>query len=327
MKNKILKNIMKVRNSLLAFANKKFLIFLFFLFLSTIFWLSIALNEIVEKEISVPIRLANVPQNAVITTPLPDTVRVTLRDKGFALLPYLYGDKLHSIAVNFSTYANKNGYIGQVPNSDIQKCILQSLYASTQITSIKPDKFEFYYNYGLSKKVSIRLKGTIRTASGYYLSQVRFYPERVTIYASKHLLDSIVHIYTKPLHITNMVDTIQQTVELQTIKGVKIVPNTVKLTLYPDILTEEAIEVPITAVNMPQGKVLRTFPSRVKVLYSVGASRYRTVSANGFRVEVDYNEMQKNPSDKCTIVLKTFPLNISNARLETNQVDYLIEQQ
>ena len=63
-----------------------------------------------------------------------------------------------------------------------------------------------------------------------------------------------------------MVDTIQQTVELQTIKGVKIVPNTVKLTLYPDILTEEAIEVPITAVNMPQGKVLRTFPSRVKVL-------------------------------------------------------------
>ena len=124
-----------------------------------------------------------------------------------------------------------------------------------------------------------------------------------------------------------MVDTIQQTVELQTIKGVKIVPNTVKLTLYPDILTEEAIEVPITAVNMPQGKVLRTFPSRVKVLYSVGASRYRTVSANGFRVEVDYNEMQKNPSEKCTIVLKTFPSNISNARLETNQVDYLIEQQ
>ena len=276
---------MKVRNSLLAFANKKFLIFLFFLFLSTIFWLSIALNEIVEKEISVPIRLANVPQNAVITTPLPDSVRVTLRDKGFALLPYLYGDKLHSIAVNFSTYANKNGNIGQVPNADIQKCILQSLYASTQITSIKPDKFEFYYNYGLSKKVSIRLKGTIRTASGYYLSQVRFNPERVTIYASKHLLDSITHIYTKPRHITNMIDTIHQTVELQ------------------------------------------TFPSRVKVLYSVGASRYRTISANGFRVEVDYNEMQKNPSDKCTIVLKTFPSNISNARLETNQVDYLIEQQ
>ena len=71
---------MKVRNSLLAFANKKFLIFLFFLFLSTIFWLSIALNEIVEKEISVPIRLANVSQNAVITTHIPDSLRVTLID-------------------------------------------------------------------------------------------------------------------------------------------------------------------------------------------------------------------------------------------------------
>ncbi|RKW57205.1 MAG: YbbR-like domain-containing protein, partial [Prevotella sp.] len=187
MKNKILKNIMKMRKFLLAFANKKFLIFLFFLFLSTIFWLSIALNEVVEKEISVPIRLVNVPQNAVITTPLPDSVRVTLRDKGFALLSYLYGDKLHSIAINFLTYTNKNANIGQVPNTDIQKYILQYLYASTHLISIKPDKFDFYYNYGLSKRVSIRLKGTIRTASGYYLSQVRFNPERVTIYASRHL--------------------------------------------------------------------------------------------------------------------------------------------
>ena len=198
-----------MRKFLLAFANKKFLIFLFFLFLSTIFWLSIALNEVVEKEISVPIRLVNVPQNAVITMPLPDSVRVTLRDKGFALLSYLYGDKLHSIAINFLTYTNKNANIGQVPNTDIQKYILQYLYASTHLISIKPDKFDFYYNYGLSKRVSIRLKGTIRTASGYYLSQVRFNPERVTIYASKHLLDSITHIYTQPLHIKNMVDTIQ----------------------------------------------------------------------------------------------------------------------
>ena len=92
-----------MRKFLLAFANKKFLIFLFFLFLSTIFWLSIALNEVVEKEISVPIRLVNVPQNAVITTPLPDSVRVTLRDKGFALLSYLYGDKLHSIAISYQS--------------------------------------------------------------------------------------------------------------------------------------------------------------------------------------------------------------------------------
>lgn len=316
-----------MRSFLLAFANKKLLVFLFFLFLSTIFWLSIALNEIVEKEISVPLRLVNVPQNAVITTPLPDSVRVTLRDKGFALIPYLYGDKLHPITITFSSYAHKGANVGQVPTSDIQKGILQALYASTKIVSIKPDKFEFYYNYGLSKKVLIRLMGTIKTASGYYLSQVRFNPERVTIYASKHLLDSITHVYTKPLHINNIVDTMQQTILLQKLKGVKIVPSTVKLTLYPDILTEEAIEVPITAVNMPEGKVLRTFPSRVKVLYSVGASRYRTISANGFRVEVDYNEMQKNSSEKCTIVLKTFPSNISNARLETSQVDYLIEQQ
>ena len=132
---------------------------------------------------------------------------------------------------------------------------------------------------------------------------------------------------TVPINITNFNDTVLRTVALETIKGVKIVPNTVRIGLYPDILTEENIEVPITAINMPEGKVLRTFPQRVTVNFIVGASMFRSISPEQFAVVVDYNEIIDHPSDKCSIHLRETPQGVRNARLKMTHVDYLIEEQ
>ena len=74
-----------IRNFLFGFLNKEFLIFLFFLALSAIFWLMMALNETYEREITVPMSLTNVPKNVVLTTEMDSTVKVTVRDKGFKI--------------------------------------------------------------------------------------------------------------------------------------------------------------------------------------------------------------------------------------------------
>ena len=110
-------------------------------------------------------------------------------------------------------------------------------------------------------------------------------------------------------------------------KGLKCVPSKVRISIYPDVLTEESVEVPITALNMPEGKVLRTFPARVKVSFTVGASLFRTVTPDKFRVVVDYNELQADPSEKCTLKIASVPHGIRNARTEIQQVDYLLEEQ
>ena len=129
------------------------------------------------------------------------------------------------------------------------------------------------------------------------------------------------------LNLVNIEDTLIQEVQLRKIQGAKIVPEMVKIGLYPDILTEESVEVPITAINMPKGKILRTFPSRVKVKFVVGASMFRLIRAEHFKVVADYDELSRRPSDKCNIYLKATPHGATKARLEFNQVDYLIEQQ
>lgn len=316
-----------VRNFLFSSANREFLTFFFFLVLSTIFWLMTALNETYEREIGVPAYLVNIPKNVVVTSDMEDTVRVTVRDKGFALLAYTYGEGIRPINVNFQSAITRQSGYGVVSSQELMKMINQRFSGSSKIVQVKPDRLDFHYNYGLSRQVSVKMSGHVVPGKSFYLARTRFWPEKVTVYGSKQALDSLRFVKTVPINITNFNDTVLRTVALETIRGVKIVPNTVRIGLYPDILTEENIEVPITAINMPEGKVLRTFPQRVTVNFIVGASMFRSISPEQFAVVVDYNEIIDHPSDKCSIHLRETPQGVRNARLKMTHVDYLIEEQ
>ena len=318
------RNILKaVRNFLFSGLNKEFLIFLFFLALSGAFWLLMTLNETMEREFKIPMRLTGVPRNAVITGELPDTVRVTVRDKGFTLVTYDF----RPLVFRFSNYADEDEGKGVIPLTDVQKQVLSQMYGSSKLLQVKPGVFDFYFTYGTSKKVPVVFRGKITTSKSYYLAHTEFYPSMVTVYANKQQLDKLQTVEIEPFNYRNLQDTIRQAVKIRKIRGVKIVPSTVRLSVYPDVLTEEAIEVPITAINMPPGMVLRTFPSKVTVRFTIGASLFRTIKPNLFKVVVDYEELAANPSDKCTLQLRSVPRSVSKASLEIDRVDYLLEQQ
>ncbi|EFA43929.1 YbbR-like protein [Hallella bergensis DSM 17361] len=314
------------RGFLFKLLNREFLFFLFFLALSGIFWLMMTLNETYEQEIPVGLRLTGIPKNVVMTTEMSDTAYITVRDKGFMLLSYITSSKLHPLTYNFSDYADRQTNKGQLSVADIQKSVRQQLFASTVITAIKAERLEFYFNYGLNKEVEVKLVGNVVPASNFYLSHVQFSPEKVVVYATKDKLDSIHSVTTEYQNIVNFDDTVVRKVRLKPIVGAKIVPSTISLTLYPDILTEESVEVPITAINKPEGLTVRTFPQKVKVRFTVGASMFRTIRPSDFQVVVDYREIAARPSDKCNLYLQSKPRGVSNAHLEIKQIDYLIEQ-
>ena len=316
-----------VGNFLFSSLNKEFLIFLFFLLLSGAFWLMMALNETYEEELKVPVRLVGMPRNAVMTDEPADTVKVTVRDKGFTLVTYKYGHWFRPLTFKFATYANEDQGHGAIPAADIIKQVQSQLYGSSKLLSVKPEKLDFYFTYGASKKVPIRFRGKISTSKSYYLAHTEFSPMMVTAYANKKVLDELKYVEIEPFNYRNLQDTIHLNVRLQKIRGVKLVPSTVRLSVYPDVLTEESIEVPVSAVNMPAGMVLRTFPSRVTVRFTIGASQFRMIRPEQFNVVVDYQALAENPSDKCTLQLRSVPSSVSKAKLELDKVDYLLEQQ
>lgn len=325
MPNGIFRFIGRIRNSLFGFLNRQFFIFLFFLFLSGIFWSLLTLNESYERDIPVLVKVVDYPKKVIITSDVVDTIRVSIRDKGYALMAYLYGEALPVITVDFKTHANDGKCI--VTASEIQKVLKQQLYTSSKITGVKPSQLEFYYNYGERKYLPVQLNGEIRPMRSYSIMKISFEPDKVVAYASEEKLAELKNALTTNVSLLDVKDTIVENISLEKIEGVKFVPSTVKMSVYPDVLTEEVLEVPVTTINVPDGKSLRMFPARVKVLFTVAASQFRNVHPIQFTVVADYKDIAAHPTEKCTLKIREIPEEVKNARLEQPQVDYLVENQ
>ena len=316
-----------IRNFLFSKTNKEFLIFMFFLALSGFFWLFLALNESYEKEFAIPVTITDVPKNVMLTSDETDTVKITIRDKGTILLTYMYGKALPQVRVNYKNYARNDG-TGIIPIGELQKFIRQQLAGSSRITNFKPDRLVFYYNFGDKKLVPVRWSGRVIPEQLFFISRVEYDPDSVTVYAPKDKLDSINVFYTEQLNYVNFRDTLQVKCHLMKQTGVKTVPEEISIRFFTDVLTEESIDgVPIQGINLPPGKILRTFPAKVKVHFVTGASVFRNLHPEDFTVVADYNDLANNPSEKCRIYLKDSPSGISRARLEISNVDYLIEEE
>lgn len=285
------------------------------------------LNETYEQEFSIPVTVVGVPKNVVLTSEETDTIRMTIRDKGITLAAYMYGDMLKNVKINFKPYAHSNG-TGIVTTSELQKIVYQHLVSSSKIISTKPDKLEFFYNYGANKRVPVRWTGRVIPEDLYFISRVKYYPDSVDVYASQTLLDSISVVYSEHLNYVNFRDTLVVNANLEKIKGVKMVPDHIKMEFFTDVLTEEKLDgIPVEGINMPPGKILRTFPMKVTVSFVTGVSVYRSLKPEDFTIVADYDEIAAKPSEKCRIYIKKSPSGISRVHLNINEVDYLIEEQ
>ncbi len=318
--------VQNIKGFMFSNMNKQVFIFLFFLLLSAVFWLILTLNETYEKELKVPVHIVNVPKNVVLTSSADDTLRITVRDKGWVILAYMYGEQRPKININFKAYDRGNGG-GIISASDLKRISDQLKESTTRIVSIKPEKLEFFYNNGERKRVPIRWAGRVIPEQLYFISYVTYSPDSVDIYASAEKLDSIQVINTEPLNHVGFRDTLSVNCRLVHPSDVKVVPERITVNFHTDVLTEEGINVPVRCINLPAGKVLRTFPAKVRVNFVAGVGQIKSLRAEDFDVVADYLEIEQKPSEKCNIYLRNVPEGINRATLSARQVDYLIEEE
>lgn len=322
----IKKYCLKVKDSMLESKNKEFLTFLFFLFVSAVFWLLQSLNEPYDVEIKVPLAHTNIPNDVVITSGLPDNLQVNVRDKGTALVRYLYGAKMSSVEVDYNQYDKgfASGHV-VVDIQDVRTDVQSKFQPSTRILSVKPDTLEYFYNKGARKKVAVRMLEQLSTRPDKYVEEVRFEPDSVDVLAPTAILDTISAANLVPMHLPELSDDYTSQVMLSRMRGVKFIPDCVVLNVIIDTYTEKSVEVPIKGINFPHDVDLKTFPSKVTVLFRVGMSRFKYIDASDFELVVDYNQLSVSDVQKVRLKLKTIPDGASNIRISPSEVDFLLE--
>lgn len=297
---------------------------MFFVIVSTFFWFVSTLNDTYEADLVVKLKLQGVPNNIVVTEELPDSIKFTLRDKGFNLLRYFVYDEIQPINLSFSHYSNKNGR-GGITSAELQKLMRQRLSESTTIVSVKADHLNFYYTHGEHKRLPILLNGQTKAKSDYYVMRTSLTPDSVDVYASEEAFDTIKAVFTEPLILDGLTESMAKNVKLQHVYGAKFSKQESKVSVIVDRLTEVTVSVPIKAINVPHDVLIKTFPARVDVRVSVGMSNTAVVKPELFSVVVDYAELPKGNQSRFPLKMISQPKGIIKAYLKSTEVDYVIE--
>ncbi len=315
----------KLRNFLLTSKSREFLLFLFFLFISASFWLLQTLNEPYETEISIPLRLENIPEDAVITEEPPSEIKVTVRDKGTILMTYQLGKSLLPITLNFNKYRTNGSHV-KIPASTLEKLVASRLSGSTKLLAVKPSVVEYYYSIGERRMLPVKLHLKVNTRMEYVATDTLMKPDSVLVFAPMSILNGMKFVDTETAVFDNIADTVSLSVPLYPVKGAKFVPSAVRVTIPVDLLTEKTVEVPVYGVGFPQGKMLRTFPSRVKVRFLVAFHRFQQIRPEDFMIQIPYSELESNKFSKCRLRVTSAPKEVSHVRVEPEFVDFLIEE-
>ena len=306
------------------------LVFCFFLVVSFGFWFLQALNETLEKEMQIKLRLQNVPPDVVIIDSLPSSINVTLHDRGLTLVRQSIANifRPKRIKVDFTKYdTGKNDAEIYISAADIEHLIRRNLVVSTKIQAIRPDTLRFAYNHGKSRTLPVKLAGTVKASRQNYIQSIRVEPDSVRVFAPKAILDTMHAVYSEAFDFEELSASGSYKIALLGQKLVKYEPKQVNIKVGVGYYTEKTIKVPVIGLNFPAEKKLRTFPSQVNVTFRVESGRYKKISAEDFVLATTYEELLQNTeSSKLYLHLKTLPAGVSNVRISPAEVDYLIEQ-
>lgn len=317
--------------------NRQLLVFLFFLILSSAFWLFTAGKEQREADFDIAIHLTEVPDNVVITTHPPKVVSLRLHDEAFTLMRYQYMPRTpHRVDLKWNDIVNDDGHI-RLHMADVLKPIIAGLSSTTTVVSRRPDTYEIFFNYGECKTVPTRLYGTVNASEDYNIVSADVSPAHVKVYASKAVLDTLKCVYTEPVRVRDLKGKKTVEVKFRQQPGIKIVPAKGTLNIDADRYTEKTVQVNVRSINLPPHTTLRTFPSKVDVTFQVATSQYQQITEEAFDIVIDYQKLPKglttgvgsNKSGAITYVLSLtdVPLGVRHARIVPDAVECIIEHE
>lgn len=300
---------------------KSLLTFLIFVGIATLFWFIMAINDSYQTSLDVNLRITNVPDSVTFISDPPQTVHINIRDKGTSLLRAA-GIRKPALSINFKEFASDG--VMRISHSSLSSGLRAVFGQTAQISSIQPDSIVLAYSTAPGKKVPIVISSDITAAVGYVVAP-RLSPSvgSVKIYSAGDQVDTVKKVHTELISKSNLSETTKVTVKLRPVKGVRIEPSTIQVTIPVEPLVSSQAIVEIKVINVPAGQSVLLFPSKIPVTYYTPMSHFNDHTPN-VEVIADYSAVASSSRNKIPLAITRYPAYLNNVQLKYDSVEFTV---
>ena len=302
---------------------RSILLYLFFVVISAIFWSFLTFNSDVQLELEVPIEISK-PNNVHLLNKVPDTLTVTVKDRGYRFFSYLF-HKSPKITLRLSDYSDGNSSF-KIDQSHLKKALASVLNKQATIVSVLPESINIKFTDLPGKKVPVKTDIVVEPREDYtqYGALIQS-QDSVLVFSDAKTLSEINEVYTYHVEELNLTDTLRRRVTIAPINGAVVEPRSIDIIVPIEKLKQQTRSVKIAVRNAPAGVKMLLFPSDVEVKYLTPVSRI-TEDA-GITAVVDYNSVDFNsPSNKVKVMIGEVPAAYQDVRFSNDSVEYIIEK-
>lgn len=297
----------------------KTLTFLIFVAIAALFWFILALNDNIQDNLEVEVRIENIPDSVTFITEPPVDIHVMVRDKGTNLLRN--GVFAHPVmSFNFRDYA-ENGVM-KVSRSEMDGALKNTFGSTATIISSSLDSLRLLYTTLPGKRVPVDISAEITSIPGKIISRIALDPTNVTVYSIGEVLDTLTRVFTEKIVQRSLEESKTVPVKVQNIPGVRIEPRTLNVIIELEQLVIKESSITINVENAPPGTDLLLFPPKVNVEYYVPLSKFNSPSQD-IHLWVDYRDIDPAVAS-IPVHSGPLPKDMFNLTLKEDRVDYVI---
>jgi len=301
---------------------RSILLYLCFVVISAIFWCFLTFNGNVKLDLEVPVKVS-LPDNVHLLSRVPDTLTVTVSDKGYRFFSYLF-HKTPTLTLRFGDYNDGSGYF-KVDQSHLKKALAAVLNKHATIVNVLPENINIRFTDLPGKKVPVKTDIIVEPREDYTLYGALIQSrDSVLVFSDAKTLSEINEVYTYHVEETDLTDTLRRKVTIAPINGAVIEPRAIDIMVPIEKLKSQSRTVRIVVRNAPAGTKMLLFPSDVEVTYRSPLSRIKDEA--GITAVVDYNSIDfSSPSNKVKVMIGEVPAAYQEVKFSHDSVEYIIE--
>ncbi|HEX3009933.1 MAG TPA: hypothetical protein VHO90_20195 [Bacteroidales bacterium] len=326
-----IENIKKKTDSERIKLKNKLLIYLFFLFISTIFWFLTAFNKNYSVQLDFPVRYYNFPPEKVVVSDVPHQLNLRINGHGFTIIKHKFYSGLSPLRVDVSasgiTPIDTGSQLYFVLTRRFRERLASQIGEDLQVVSVQPDTLYFILDDIISKQVKVKPVVNLSYKKQYLQKgEAISHPDSIKVFGPRIIMDTLKWINTETIEKRKVNDTIRKLVDLVPVRTLQYSIDKVNVVVPVEKFTEKTLSIPIEAVNLPSNLILKTFPGFVTLSTMVSVSDYNKVSPDLFRAVVDYNDVLSGNSNKLKVTLAKAPFFIVNTKFLPKNVEFIIEK-
>ena len=300
----------------------------FFLFLAVSFIILLLskLSKDYTKVVSFNIKADNLPEEQIIIKDSTHKINILLKTYGFKLMRYYLSNPKLNVDLEKMQNINKR-YIWTIANNGAD--IKSQFTENVEVEKILSDSIIFKYDVNFVKKVPIVLQRKITFSPGYSVKEdYVLEPDSVRLIGPRVIVDGINKVVTDSLLLNDVKNNIDVTLRLklpEQIETITMSSKQVNIKGDVDKFTEGTVQVPVTITNLPSNINVNYFPKKVSVVFNTALSNYKSIKANNFRVECDFEQLSDETSFLVPRLAKK-PLMIRSAKISQTKIEFIISQ-